>query len=287
MKPAFNKFKLTPGKLFAGFLLLAVLLVLINFVSDGRKQPETGATNATSSSDQPADSIDVQLDEATNAELKQETETTPARKVQIFIDVNESHLKEATEKLCEVCISKVLLAGEVLSGIFPKTGKLKEISIASQGSLKDTELADVNTVWGFFDDREIFIEPQVVAVNDGSSDINIYAYETSAIVSGVNANISKFTDFGEGDNGHRVIYGFADLVPSFQAAADEGKDVWLQYIPDSNSPAKYYLAKSILRKDATGSLSGSSGGYYLEVEWNIPSGFENVSRNENLKLFLI
>jgi hypothetical protein len=274
--------KLSAGKFLILFLLAAAFVIGLDYlqVKPGSKQEQLDPGNQVSETPDPT-TISAQ----TSAAPKVEGEST--RKVTVFIDKNANGQKDSNESSCDVCVAKALMAGSLQNGLLKSAAKTKTVNIGSKGVIKDTDLADVNTVWAYFEDRQILIEPQTVAVNDGSSDVQIAAIETQAGISGINANISKATDLGQGSEGERINYGFMSLIPSFQVAADQGKDLWVQYIPDSNNSGVHFIAKGKLHKDTTGSLSGSSSGYYLEVSWPFGNADPKLLSQDNLKLFLI
>ncbi len=275
--------KLTAGKFFILFLLAAAFVIGLDYiqVKPGSKQEPLDLAAQVSETPE----VTTTASPATSSAPKVEGEST--RKVVVFIDKNANGLKDSNETGCDVCVAKVMMASSLQNGLVKANSKTKTVGIGSKGVVKDTDLTDVNTVWGYFDDRQILIEPQTVAVNDGSSDVQIAALETEAGISGINANISKTTDLGQGDLGERVNYGFQELIPSFQVAADQGKDVWVQFTPDTSNPGTNFIASGKLHKDTTGSLSGSSSGYYLEVSWPLDKADPKLLSQDNLKLFLI
>jgi hypothetical protein len=270
------------SKLLLAVLVVSVLAVYLSY-SQNSRQDETEKVSGQTPAAETADEFKVErLEDAGDTMIAEEE-----RKVSVFIDKDNDMTWDGTEKPCETCILKTLLGGEVQNSLFPKPDAIREFEIASQGVIVSQELGLINTVWGYFEDRGILVEPQIIAFNDGSSDIHLYARETAATVSGVNANISRITNSGSQQDGIRVVYGFSELIPSFQQAANNSLPVWVQFVPDLSAPVKYYLAKGLLKKDANGSLSGSSSGYYLELTWPLGVSNPGLESKDHLKLFLL
>lgn len=237
------------------------------------------------------DSIEIQeSDSDTEVDLQlaenQEQESADLlgisdRKVTVFLDKDGNGNYTQTDSLCDTCVAKSLVAGNRTNGRYPDLKELKTITIASSGSLQESDLLTVNSVWGFFPDRDLAIIPFTVALNDGSSDLYIPARSVKHKISGNNANIAFVNSVDE----TKILIGFSKLIPSYITAANENSDVWVQLTPDTGKPDFQYLAKSKLTKDDA-LLTGSSDGYLLEVDFQTKQSLDKLSA-EQLYFFLL
>ena len=80
---------------------------------------------------------DIEVDQTEEVEVIEELDIALGRKVEVFIDANYNKVKDDSEKSCDECIAKHLVAAYVDSdGIYPLIDALKEVTIQEQGRVK-------------------------------------------------------------------------------------------------------------------------------------------------------
>lgn len=209
--------------------------------------------------------------------------TVAERKVQVFIDKDKDATKGTSEGGCDVCIGKSLIVTSQSGVTEPAVGQLQLVNIAGSGMISETELLGHNKAWGFFDDRKILIPQQNLILGDAAHDIHIYALQVNLIIAGVNANLGDIVV----TNGNSANYEFSSLLSTLRTAESNGTEVWVQYIPDLQNPAIYYLAHGKIMADASGVVTDVPGAHYLSVKWGFESAPATLTRPENINLILL
>ncbi|MFQ5493074.1 MAG: hypothetical protein ACE5DX_02870 [Candidatus Dojkabacteria bacterium] len=274
----------TSPKFFVLFLIVAAVFVAIGYFINVRT--ETTPTDETTG--KPEEAIEgTSTPTPSPTSIPEHVEGLSTRRIQIFLDSNEDGTKGSGEQICDICVSKTINVAQLSSQAYPPLSQVSEVTIKANGSLPESKMISVNTTWGFFEDREVIIKPQAVAVNDGSGDIFIPAVKTSVSVPGVNASIVGVDIKPKADNIFRLIYKFSRLIPTFLEAAGNGDEIWVKYTPDSDQPGKHLLASGLLTKDQDGTVTGSPEGYYLLVDWQFEQLPENADNSDNLRFILL
>ena len=214
--------------------------------------------------------------------------TDTQRNAVVYIDSNKNKTRDNGEDVCDVCIAKVFNVAQAnLYGALPGLSSVKEITINGGGQFDISKVVGTNQAWGFFQDREVLIPNALVLANDGASDLEIPAWETSVTISGVNANITSSLNTGKTENGFEVIYIFDSLLPALKKKADANEEIWIVLTPDLTQPAKLYVASANFTQDKNKQYSTSSTGYYLKVNWSILEEFDTAVDADNVNFVLL
>ena len=190
--------------------------------------------------------------------------TTPERKLSVYIDKNSNGIKDADETLCTLCTGEQLLFGKTGNkGNFPIVSNIKNLGLDTSGSIKESALQSADIAWGAFEDKDFIVATSQIAFGDGSGDNFIPAYEYSAKIAGVNANISDIQDV-DGE----TQYSFKTLVPIMQTSLQQSKTVYIKYSlnPDDT---KYYIS--------SGKITSAGPEYYFKTKWNIEQSLKSGS----------
>lgn len=232
-----------------------------------------------------SDTSDNTLFQTPTPTIEAKVEGIATRKVQLYLDTNNDGTRNSAESGCNLCVSKTLIAGEELNSVLPAVSSFKQVSIGAEGTLKDTDFGSSNITWGYFPDRKVLVPPTLLLLNDGTTELQIAAKQIKVSIDGINANIERIKI--EGTQTKTVIYEFEYLLPALQSALENNKPVWVQYIPDKNNPANYYLQSNTIKLDSTGNVTGVEGRYYLELDWAIPGSTSALTSKESIQFGLL
>lgn len=266
-------------RIVAALVVLTAAVVLVN-ASQTRPITVVSETSETEevTPDQPDAIEEVQAVEPEQDDTDVVLGATDRQAV-VYVDANSDGSRSSGEDNCNTCVAKVVVLANK-TGKYPALGALDTTGVQSQGTLSESELIGYNTVWAYYPDRKIFIKPQLVSTGDGSGDIAIAASEVAISVSAENAGVLGVESTGPG--AVRIL--FEQLIPSMQNAAGEGKQVWVQVIPDTAQPDLYYVAAGVLKSDSQS--TGSPNGYVLEVDFETTESLSSIESGQ-LQFFLL
>ncbi len=201
-----------------------------------------------------------------------QTEAVMYRNLNFYVDKNQNLIKDEGDVICQACIGR--------SGVFAKPAssngvisQITSVNIATGAKVSEKDIADSDQVWGAIADRSILIPPQMIALGDGVSDVNIAAHEIVGVVSAINAN----ADQANVVNG-QVVYRLSKLIPSMKAAFEKQADVWVKYTPDTNKLAEYYLASA--------KLTAIGETFEIRVGWRMAANAANANKLENIEFIV-
>lgn len=219
-------------------------------------------------------------------EITEQSEQTfdTSRNVQLFIDNNRNLKKDGSEGGCDTCLGKIVTLAQVLNNTYPASDEFTTITVEGEGRIPAANLLTENQIWGYFDERKVFVPPFVFLNNDGSGDLWIPAWEFELTFTGINANIREIIT--ENDS-QEAIYVFDSLLPSLKKRYDSSEVIWVGFYPDPNDLGKTILTSGNIYLDDDGSVTDTPGSYYLEVNWNLSEEYQQIEEEEDLFFVLI
>jgi len=207
------------------------------------------------------------------------SETILERNLVIFIDKNGNETKDADESACLQCANEqAIVTKQKTQEETPSLAELQIIGLSPSGTIAESKLTELNTIWGVLESKNILIPISPINLGDGASDALIPAVPFSVKIAGVNSNILV------GENiDNETIYSFNKLIPTMQTASGKNSPIYVKFTSTSE-PTKYYLNKGTITID--GSTEGK--GYLLKIKWGLPTNFNpEVINPINLTFYVI
>lgn len=267
-------------------ILLVVLITAVIAINAGQAKPlprNIDSADVAKTDQMPETDTDLEATPTIAAVQGQETENSAAevsdRLARVFVDSNSNKSFDSDEEGCNTCVAKRMILANS-SGRLPALQSLVTTGIGAEGTFAEADLDGHNTAWAYYPDRKILVRPQLVSAGDGSGDINVAATPISFSFTAENANVVKIEQLATGNL--QLI--FTQLVPSMLNAANDGRQVWVQAIPDLAQPDYYYLGTGVLVKNPE--AAGSPDGYILQVDFNTRQDLGGLESSQ-VNLFLL
>ena len=250
-----------------GGLLLAMYL---NTNSNKGQEEKTGSDNSENLM-----SITITKTEILTQENSTTDPTIPERKLSVYVDKNANGTKDADEVLCTLCTGEQILFGKTgNNGSFPVLSNINNLGLDTSGSVKESSLDNANIAWGAFENKDFIVATSQIVFGDGMGDNLIPAYEYSAKIAGVNANISDVQEL----NGE-TQYSFKTLIPIMQTSLQQAKTIYIKYTLNPED-SRYYIS--------SGKLTGDGQRYYLKTKWNIEQSLKAGAINSaNISFYFL
>lgn len=202
--------------------------------------------------------------------------TIPERKLSIYIDKNTNGTKDADEILCTLCKGEQILFGRTGNdGSFPILSNINNLGLDTSGSVKESSLNNANITWGAFENKHFIVATSQIAFGDGTGDNFVPAYEYSAKIAGINANIYDVQEV----NGGEMQYSFKTLVPIMQTSLQQAKTVYIKYSLNPED-TRYYIS--------SGKLTSDGQKYFFKTRWNIEQSLKTgVTNSANISFYCL